>query len=49
MYAHYFKTGSIHFVIISPDMSPSGIQVRCAGKKEARAIAKAYHATCWNF
>jgi hypothetical protein len=49
MYAHYFKTKAGHFIIISEDMSPNGIQILCSSKKEARSIAKSHNAICWNF
>lgn len=49
MYAHYFKTKAGHFVTISASMQPNGTTIACSGKKEARAIAVAHNATCWNF
>lgn len=47
--AHYFKTTGAAFVIISRDLSPRGDRQIVSGKREARQIAKAAGAICWNF
>lgn len=47
--AHYFQTHGAAFVIISADLSPRGDRRQVSGKREARQIAKAAGAVCWNF
>ena len=50
MYAHYFKFGSKHQVLITPTCQPiNGDMFTVSGKKEAREIAKINNATPWNF
>lgn len=49
MFAHYFKTASQSFVIISTSYAPTGLRVDVIGKVEARKVAKAHNATPWNF
>ena len=47
--AHFFKTSSSAFVVISNDLSPRGERRAVSGKREARQVAKAANAVCWNF
>ena len=49
--AHFFKQRGGKFVLILAD-GPSivgGVEQPVSGKAEARKIAKAAGATCWNF
>jgi len=48
-YAHYFKSGKNHFVIISATMQPNGQRIVCTSKADARIEAKNHNATPWNF
>lgn len=47
--AHYFKTSGAAFLIISQDLRPNGSLQIVSGKREARQLAKAAGAVCWNF
>ena len=50
LYAHYFKNGKEHIVIITPNQQPvEGQFVKVAGKREARIVARIHNAICWNF
>jgi hypothetical protein len=49
MFAHYFKSASRKYVIISATMSPVGPQHNVASKREARQLSANLNAQCWNF
>ena len=48
-YAHYFKAGKKHELIISTGYSPTGETLQVSGKKEAKQLAKKLNAQPWNF
>lgn len=49
MYAHYFKAGSKHFLIISETNRPIGTKLEFASKKEVKDYAKENNLHAWNF
>jgi hypothetical protein len=49
MHAHYFFAKTYKIVVISQDTRPVGQTFKVSGKVEARRIAKAHNAICWNF
>ena len=52
MYAHYFATKTIKFVLITHTVHPysnGAVRVEVKGKAEAREVAKRNNAQCWNF
>ena len=52
MFAHFFKTRTGFELILSstPALNDGNVRsVVVANKREARAIAKSFNATCWNF
>jgi len=49
MYAHYFKSGPNHFLIISKDTRPTGERIVCTSKADVKAEAKARNLTPWNY
>lgn len=48
-YAHYFKSGVNHFVVISDSVRPNGVTIVCTSKKDALEEAKHNNAVPWNF
>lgn len=53
MYAHYFASSTHRYLFISASPAPTfgtaGEEIQVSGKVEARRIAKARGARCWNF
>jgi hypothetical protein len=53
MYAHYYSRiiegKARHYLIISMDMIPHGLEYTVGNKADARRIAKAQNLICWNF
>lgn len=52
MYAHYFATKAVKYVMITKTMQPysdGAIRVIVKGKADARNVAAKYNAECWNF
>lgn len=49
MYAHYFKSGKAHQLIISEDTRPTGKTINVESKKAAKAYVKENNLTAWNF
>ena len=52
MFAHFFKTrGGFELILTNtPALNTGDVRVvAVAGKREARAVAKAFNAKCWNF
>ena len=49
MYAHYFKSGKAHSLVISAGPRPIGQTIAIENKAAARVYAKANNLTAWNF
>jgi hypothetical protein len=49
MYAHYFKAGKRHELVISDTNRPIGKTITVASKKDAKQYAKDNNLTPWNF
>ena len=48
-YAHYFRSGKKHELIIRNGQGKTESWLQVAGKREARKIAKNLNAMPWNF
>ena len=49
MYAHYFKLGSKHTMVISSTTRPVGTTTTHDSKKAAIAYVKSLNAQAWNY
>lgn len=47
--AHYFKSKSVQYVVISESMAPIGERIAVTGKRDARLVAAKHNAQPWNF
>ena len=48
-YAHYFKSGKQHQLVISSDARPVGDTHSVSSKKDAKSLAKKLGATPYNY
>ncbi len=49
-YAHFYKSGNYPIVVICDNMQGrGGITTAVTGKPDARKVAQANNAICWNF
>ncbi len=49
MYAHYFASKGLKYIVISSSPRPVGEQIAVKGKVEARKVAKQHNASPYNF
>jgi len=49
MYAHYFKSGKNHILIVSSSTAPKGEQLILSSKSQVKKEAKARNLKPWNF